>query len=79
MKLKVNDMVVVCNAYVADEKLNGMTGQAIAFSTFGSVFVKLDNGKSMWFLAKELRPVAKADAPKDIPRKVSLADVLEYK
>ena len=79
MKFKVNDMVEVCNAYAAGEKLNGMTGQAIAFSTFGSVFVKLDNGKSMWFLAKELRPVAKADALKDIPRKVSLADVLEHK
>ena len=37
MKLKVGDMVEVCNAYAAGEKLNGMTGQAIAFSMFGGV------------------------------------------
>ena len=79
MKLKVGDIVEVCNAYVAGEKLNGMTGQAIAFSMFGSVFVKLDNDKHMWFLPKELRPVAKTDVSKDIPRKVRLADVLEHK
>ena len=79
MKLNVNDRVKVHNLYGADEELNGMTGQAIAFSMFGGVLVKLDNDKSMWFLAKELRPVAKADALKDIPRKVSLDDVLGYK
>ena len=79
MKLNVGDMVEVCNAYAAGEKLNGMTGQAIAFSMFGGVLVKLDNDKQMWFLAEELRPVAKTDAPKDIPRNVSLADVLEHK
>ena len=79
MKLKVGDMVEVCNAYAAGEKLNGMTGQAIAFSMFGGVLVKLDNDKQMWFLPKELRPVAKTDVPKDIPRKVSLTDVLKYR
>lgn len=79
MKFKVNDMVEVCNAYAAGEKLNGMTGQVIAFSMFGGVLVKLDNDKQMWFLSKELRLVAKTDVSKDIPRKVSLADVLEHK
>ena len=79
MKLKVGDVVEVYNAYVADEKLNGMTGQVIAFSMFGSVLVKLDNDKLMWFLDNELRLVAKADVPKDISRKVSLADVLDHK
>ena len=79
MKFKVNDMVEVCNAYAAGEKLNGMTGQVIAFSMFGGVLVKLDNDKQMWFLPKELRLVAKTDVSKDIPRKVSLADVLEHK
>ena len=79
MKLKVGDMVEVCNAYAAGEKLNGMTRQAIAFSMFGGVLVKLDNDKQMWFLPKELRPVAKTDVPKDIPRKVSLTDVLKYR
>ena len=79
MKLKVGDMVEVCNAYAAGEKLNGMTGQAIAFSMFGGVLVKLDNDKQMWFLPKELRPVAKTDVPKDITRKVSLTDVRKYR
>ena len=79
MKLKVGDVVEVYNAYVADEKLNGMTGQAIAFSMFGGVFVKLDKDKHMWFLDNELRLVSKTDVPKDIPRKVSLADVLKHK
>ena len=79
MKFKVNDMVEVCNAYAAGEKLNGMTGQVIAFSMFGGVLVKLDNDKQMWFLPNELRLVAKTDVSKDIPRKVSLADVLEHK
>ena len=79
MKFKVNDMVEVCNAYAAGEKLNGMTGRVIAFSMFGGVLVKLDNDKQMWFLPKELRLVAKTDVSKDIPRKVSLADVLEHK
>ena len=79
MKIKVGDIVEVCNAYAAGEKLNSMIGQVIAFSMFGSVLVKLDNDKLMWFLANELRLVAKADVPKDISRKVSLADVLEHK
>lgn len=79
MKLKVGDMVEVYNAYAKGEKLNGITGQVIVFGMFGSVLVKLDNDKSMWFLANELRPLAKADVPKDIPRKVSLADVLGHK
>lgn len=52
MKFKVNDIVEVCNAYAAGEKLNGMTGQVIAFSTFGGVLVKLDNDKQMWFYLK---------------------------
>lgn len=79
MKLKVGDMVEVCNAYAAVEKLNGMIGRVIAFSVCRSVLVKLDNDKRMWFLPEELRLVAKMDVPKDIPRKVSLADVLEHK
>ena len=79
MKLKVGDMVEVCNAYAAVEKLNGMTGRVIVFSVCRSVLVKLDNDKRMWFLPEELRLVAKIDVPKDIPRKVSLADVLEHK
>lgn len=79
MKLNVNDRVEVHNLYGADEKLNGMTGQVIEINKFGSVIVQLDNGKRIWFLANELRLVAKADVSKDIPRKVSLADVLKYR
>ena len=79
MKIKVGDIVEVCNAYAAGEKLNIMIGQVIEFSMFGSVLVKLDNDKLMWFLDNELRLVAKADVPNDISRKVSLADVLEHK
>ena len=79
MKLNVNDRVKVHNLYAADEELNGMTGQVIAINKFGSVLVKLDNGKRIWFLANELRLVAKADVSKDIPRKVSLANVLKHK
>ena len=79
MKLKVGDIVEVCNAYAAGEKLNSMIGQVIAFSVCRSVLVKLDNDKRMWFLPEELRLVAKIDVPRDIPRKVSLADVLEHK
>ena len=79
MNFMVGDRVEVCNAYAAGEKLNSMIGQVIAFSMFRSVLVKLDNDKLMWFLDNELRLVAKADVPKDIYRKVSLADVLEHK
>ena len=79
MKLNVNDRVEVHNLYGADEKLNGMTGQVIEINRFGSVIVQLDNDKRIWFLASELRLVAKADASKDIPRKVSLADVLKHR
>ena len=79
MKLNVNDRVKVHNLYGADEKLIGMTGQVIAINKFGSVIVQLDNGKRIWFLANELRLVAKADVAKDIPRKVSLADVLKHR
>ena len=79
MKLNVNDRVEVHNLYGADEELNGMTGQVIEINKFGSVIVQLDNGKRIWFLANELRLVAKADVSKDIPRKVSLDDVLEHK
>lgn len=79
MNIKVGDMVEVYNAYAAGEKMNGMTGQVIVYGMFGSVLVKLDNNKSMWFLANELRLVSKTNVPKDIPRKVSLADVLKHK
>ena len=79
MKFNVGDRVKVHNLYGADEKLNGMTGQVIEINKFGSVIVQLDNGKRIWFLDKELRLVAKADVSKDIPRKVSLADVLKYR
>ena len=79
MKINVNDRVKVHNLYAGDEELNGMTGQVIAINKFGSVIVQLDNGKRIWFLDKELRLLAKADVSKDIPRKVSLADVLEHK
>ena len=79
MKINVNDRVKVHNLYAGDEELNGMTGQVIAINKFGSVNVQLDNGKRIWFLANELRLVAKADVSKDIPRKVSLADVLKYR
>ena len=79
MKLNVNDRVKVHKLYGADEKLNGMTGQVIAINKFGSVIVQLDNGKQIWFLANELRLVAKADVSKDISRKVSLADVLKHR
>lgn len=79
MKLNVNDRVEVHNLYAADEMLNGMTGQVIAINNFGSAIVQLDNGKRIWFLANELRLVAKADVSKDISRKVSLADVLKHK
>ena len=76
MKLKVGDRVKVHNLYAGDEELNGMTGQVIAINKSGSVNVQLDNGKRIWFLANELRLVAKADVSKNISRKVSLADVL---
>lgn len=79
MNINVNDRVEVHNLYGADEKLNGMTGQVIALNKFGSVIVQLDNGKRIWFLASDLRLVAKADVSKDIPRKVSLANVLKYR
>ena len=79
MKLNVNDRVKVHNLYATDEILNGMTGQVIAINKSGSVIVQLDNGKRIWFLASDLRLVAKADASKDIPRKVSLADVLKHR
>ena len=79
MNINVNDRVKVHNLYAADEELNGMTGQVIAINKSGSVIVQLDNGKRIWFLASDLRLVAKADASKDIPRKVSLADVLKHK
>ena len=79
MKINVNDRVKVHNLYAGDEELNGMTGQVIEINKFGSVNVQLDNGKRIWFLANELRLVAKADVSKDIPRKVSLADVLKHK
>ena len=79
MKINVNDRVKVHNLYAGDEELNGMTGQVIAINKFGSVNVQLDNGKRIWFLANELRLVAKADVSKDIPRKVSLANVLKYR
>ena len=79
MKINVNDRVKVHNLYAGDEELNGMTGQVIEINKFGSVNVQLDNGKRIWFLANELRLVAKADVSKDIPRKVSLADVLKYR
>lgn len=79
MKINVNDRVKVHNLYAGDEELNGMTGQVIAINKFGSVNVQLDNGKRIWFLASDLRLVAKADVSKDIPRKVSLADVLKYR
>ena len=79
MKFNVGDRVKVHNLYAGDEELNGMTGQVIAINKFGSVNVQLDNGKRIWFLANELRLVAKADVSKNIPRKVSLADVLKYR
>ena len=79
MNINVNDRVKVHNLYAGDEGLNVMTGQVIAINKFGSVNVQLDNGKRIWFLANELRLVAKADVSKDIPRKVSLADVLKYR
>ena len=79
MKINVNDRVKVHNLYAGDEELNGMTGQVIEINKFGSVIVQLDNGKRIWFLATQLRLVAKADVSKDIPRKVSLADVLKHK
>ena len=79
MNINVNDRVKVHNLYAADEILNGMTGQVIAINKSGSVIVQLDNGKRIWFLASDLRLVAKADVSKDIPRKVSLADVLKYR
>ena len=79
MKLNVNDRVEVHNLYAADEILNGMTGQVIAINKSGSVLVQLDNGKRIWFLANDLRLVAKADVAKDIPRKVNLADVLKHR
>ena len=79
MKINVNDRVKVHNLYAGDEELNGMTGQVIAINKFGSVNVQLDNGKRIWFLANELRLVAKADVSKNISRKVSLADVLKHK
>ena len=79
MKINVNDRVKVHNLYAGDEELNGMTGQVIEINKFGSVNVQLDNGKRIWFLANELRLVAKADVSKNISRKVSLADVLKYR
>lgn len=79
MNINVNDRVKVHNLYAADEILNGMTGQVIAINKSGSVNVQLDNGKQIWFLANELRLVAKADVSKNISRKVSLADVLKHK
>ena len=79
MNINVNDRVKVHNLYAGDEGLNVMTGQVIAINKFGSVNVQLDNGKRIWFLASDLRLVAKADVSKDIPRKVSLADVLKYR